>query len=536
MGKIIEKGFGAQEKIIEGVIKTAEAIETTLGPAGRCVAIEGMTGPEITRDGATVAKSVSFKNQYMNMGANLVKKAASRTEEQAGDSTSTVSILTKEFCVEGQKYIRTGYNINEIKSGMLKAEKWMVDYIKKNSIPVDGDLSKIEKVATISANNDPEVGKLVVECMEKVGIDGIITADLSSGLDTTIEVTTGIKLDRGWVSPQYVTSPEEGKCVMEDVYVLVVGERLSSVNQIVDILGSLADSRKPFLIVCDDIDDTVNTTLIMNTLSGAIRCCVVKGIDFGDNRKNMMEDLAVAVGADYICQENGLSISSATLSNVGKANKVVVSRDTCIIYEGYGDKDTISERAEALKKLVGRPETTPFDRMKLEKRIANLVGGIGIIKAGGASEAEKLNRKATIEDSILASKSAIAEGCVPGSGFIYYKGSLEVEKDRNFWKSLIGNEVEGAKIVFSALPVIMKTVANNSGVSGELVLEHVKKQKGYIGYNAKTKKYGDLYKDGVLDSAKSLRVALENSISAASMVLLIDCTIIEDTGAEEDKE
>lgn len=529
-GKIIEKGFEAQEKIIKGVVKAAEAIETTLGPAGRCVAIDGMTGPEITRDGATVAKSISFKDKYMNMGANLLRKAAARTEEQAGDSTSTVSILTKEFCLKGQKYIRTGYNINEVKSGMLKAEKWMKDFISKNSIPVDGDLNKIEHVATISANNDPEVGKLVVECMKKVGIDGIITADLSSGLETTIDVTTGIKLNRGWASPQYVTSPEDGKCVMENPYILVVGERLSSISQVVGILEPLAKEGKPFLIVCDDIDDVVSNTLIINTIGGAIRCCVVKGIDFGDARKNAMDDLALSVGADYICPENNLSITQATLNNLGKAGKVIVSRDSCIIYNGAGDQKLIEERAEVLKKLLSSPDTTVYDKTKLEKRIANLTGGIGIIKAGGASEAEKLNRKATIEDSILASKSAISEGCVPGSGYVYYMGTLEVQKDKAFWKSLVGNEVDGAQVIFDSLPVIMKTVAENSGKSGDVVLEEVlnNRKKQFYGYNAKTKTFGNLLQYGVLDSAKSLRVALENSISAASMILLIDCTVIED--------
>lgn len=533
-GKIIENGFSVREKIINGVKKAVDAIETTLGPSGRCVAIDGMTGPEITRDGATVAKSISFKDPHENMGASLVKKAASRTEEQAGDATSTTSILIKEFCSKGQIYIKQGFNVNEIKSGMLKVEKWMSDYIKENSIPVDGDLEKIEKVATISANNDPEVGKLVVECMKKVGVDGVITADMSSSLDTTIDVTTGIKLDRGWVSPQYVTSPEDGKCIMENPYIVIVGEKLSSLNQIIGIIESLAKSGRPFLIVCDDIDDVINTTLIMNSLSGAIRCCVVKGVDFGDSRKNIMEDLAISVGGSYICQENGLSITNATIEDMGAAKKVVVSRDSCIIYEGMGDQEAISERVGILKKLLKDPMITNYDKTKLERRIANLAGGIGIIKAGGASEAEKLNRKATIEDSILASKSAISEGCLPGGGYIYYKGSIDIQKDKAFWKSLSGHEVEGAKIVIDSLPIIMKTVADNSGVSGEVVLNEVKRnlKKSNYGYNAKLGRYEDLLNGGILDSAKVLRVALENSISAASMILLTDCTIVDEPVSE----
>ena len=526
-GKIINHGLDTQAKMIEGVIKTVDAIETTLGPAGRCVAISNDFGnPEITRDGATVAKSVSFSDPIINMGAQLVKTAASRTEDQAGDSTSTCSILIREFCTRGRRSLTTGRNVYEINSGMGKAMKWVKEYIVKNSILVDGDFEKIRKVATISANNDPEIGNLVVECMEKVGVNGVITAELSSGLDTQVDVTTGMKLERGWVSPQYITSPEDGKCVMENPYILVVGEKLSSVNQMIGILEGLVKSGRPFLIVCDDIDDVVNTTLIMNTLQGAIRCCVVKGIDFGDNRKNTMADIAIAVGATYLTPETGKTIKDATIEDLGSAKKVIISRDNTIIYEGFGNPDEVMERAEVIKARIQDPTTTEYDKTKFEKRLANLAGGIGIIKAGGASEAEKLNLKATIEDSILASKSAIEEGCVPGGGYIYYKASLDVMKDSSFWKGLVGDEEEGAKIVFSSLPCILKTIAINSGNSGDVVLEYLKKAKPGIGYNAKTKKYGNLLNEGILDSAKAIRVALENSISAAAMVLLTDCTII----------
>lgn len=531
-GKIIKKGLTTQAEIIEGVSEAVDAIKVTIGPSGKCVAIDGMTGPEITRDGATVAKSISFKDPVKNMGATLVRKAAALTEDMVGDNTSTTSVLIKELCEKGQKALRTGSNVNEIKSGMLKAEKWMENFIKKNSIPIDGDLEKIRKVATISANNDPEVGGLVVDCMKIVGINGIITAEMSSGLDTTIDVTSGMKIERGWTSPLYVTSPEDGKCIMENPYIIVVGEKLSNVNQILGILEPIIKEGRPFLIICDDIDDVVNATLIMNTTSGAIRCCVVKGVDFGDSRKNIMQDIAIAVGGDYICPENGLSISSATIENLGAAKKVVISRDSCVIYEGFGNKDEISERVEILKKRLEDPSTSLYDKNKFEKRIANLSGGIGIIKAGGATEAEKLNRKATIEDSILASKSAISEGCAPGGGYIFFKGSIEVEKDKAFWKSMTEDEIEGAKIVFSSLPIILKIIAENSGISSYEVMDTMKKsKKSYFGYNAKTKKFGNLLDEGILDSSKALRVSLENSISTASMILLTDCIIIDD---EED--
>lgn len=533
-GKVITEGLESQAKIIEGVEKAVNAIKVTLGPSGKAVAIglDSMVNdaPEVSRDGATVAKSISFKDQSLNMGAQLVRKAASLTEEQVGDATSSCSILVSEFCKKGQRYLKTGSNVNEIKSGMLKAGKWMTQYIASKAIPIDGDLEKIRRVATISANNDPEVGNLVVKCMEQVGINGVITADITSSLETEINVTTGMKLERGWASPQYVTSPEDGKCVLEDPHILVIGERISSVPQILPIIEEDIKAGKPFLVICDEMDDVVNATLVMNNLNGAIRCCVVKGIDFGDSRKNIMQDIAVAVGGKYISPDNGNPLANATLESLGTAKRVVVSRDNTIIYQGAGDKADIEARAEILKKRLADPSTSHYDKTKFEKRIANLVGGIGIIKAGGATETEKLNRKATIEDAILASKSAISEGCVPGGGYIYLKGAKEMAKDKDFWKGLTEDEKNGANIIMESLPIILKTIISNSGKSDpSVVVKDIEKSgKEYYGYNAKTGKYCNLLEDGVLDSAKVIRVALENAISTASMILLIDCTILED--------
>ena len=537
-GKIIEMGNEAQNEVIKGVVKAVEAVKITLGPAGKCVAISNDYGsPEISRDGASVIKTIQFKDYKMNIGAQLVKKAATLTEELVGDSTSSTSILIEEMCLKGQRSLNAGCNVNEIKSGMLKAGNWVKDFIKKNSIEIGDDLEKIRRVATISANNDPEVGNLVVECMEKVGIDGVITADLCSGLDTVIDVTTGMKLNRGWTSPQYITTPEDGKCTMENPYVAVIGEKLSSVSQILPLIEQIIKTGRPFLIICDDIDETVNMTLIVNTLQGAIRCCVVKGVDFGDSRENIMQDIAVATGGTYICEKNNITLAEATLEHLGGANKVVVSKDNTIIYEGMGDKEIIKKRADILKTRLNDPNISHYEKTKFSERIANLCGGIGIIKAGGATEAEKVNRKATIEDAILAAKSALSEGCAPGGGYVYLKASKAVEKDAGFWKTLQGDELEGAKIVFNSLPIITKTVAENSGVSGDVVINTIlKSSKEAYGYNAKTKKYCNLIEAGVLDSSKVLRVALENSISTASMVLLIDCTIIDEPDEKEKKE
>lgn len=539
----VKSGLEIQNEIIEGVRTVANAVGITLGPAGKCVAIQGgFEGaiPEVTRDGATVAKSIRLKNEIQNIGAQLVRKAAESTEEQVGDSTSSTCVLIRELCEKGRKAAQTGSNINEVKSGMMKASKWITDYIAKNAIPIEGDLEKIRKVATISANNDPVIGNLVVECMEKVGTDGVITADLSYSIDTTVDITTGMKLDRGWTSPHYVTSPNDGKCILDDPLIVVAGEKLANINQLAPLINKIMEAgSRPFLIICDDADEMVNATLAINNMRGAIRCCVVKGLDFGDSRKNLMQDIATMVGATYLCPENGIDVSNATIDNLGGAKKVVVSRDSCIIYEGKGSEDEINARADILRARLNDPSIASYDKTKFEKRLAGLTGGIGIIRAGGASEVEKINKKATIEDSILASKSAISEGCAPGCGYIYLMASLDVKKDKKFWKDLEGDEVEGAKIVFSSLPEVMRLIAENSGVSGDLVLNEVSKsKKKFWGYNAKTKKYGHLLDEGILDSAKALRVAIENSISAASMILLVDCSLtreeVENTDAGGD--
>lgn len=532
-GKIVKCGNEAQEKVIEGVIKSAEVIKRTLGPSGRGVIIGNEYGaPEISRDGATCAKSISFKDQEMNMGAQLLKKAAELTEKQAGDGTSTCSVLTEEFIKRGQKAIQTGANVNEIKAGMIKARNWVEDYIKASSIKIEGDLEKIRKVATISANNDSEVGDLIVDCMKKVGESGVITSDLASGLETVVDITTGMKLSRGYASPMFVTSPEENKCELDNPYVIVVGETISSVNQIIPIIELIAGERgthRPFVLIVNEMMENVLATLALNTNAGAIRACVVKGIDFGDARQNIMADIAVATGGKFISSENGISLDAVDLSCFGAAKKVIVSRDNTIILEGAGDKADIQARVEILKKRIEDSQTTEYDRSKFESRIANLSGGVAVVRAGGSTEVEKLNRRQTIDDAVLSAKAALTEGCCIGSGYIYLKAADEMKKDSKFFKSLSGNEKDGAEIIIASLPVVMKTVAENAGVSGDVVLEAVRNfKKSNYGYNAKTKKFEDLLEAGVLDSSKAVRVALENAISTAAMVLLIDGSIYED--------
>lgn len=505
--------------MISGIKKSVDVIAQTLGPKGRCVAIQNAFGdPEITRDGATVAKSISLPDPSEDMGVSLVKAAATKTEEQAGDSTTTTSLLIKEMVEKGSRHLKTGANLTEIKEGMDMAVKSVTEFIKINSIQVDGDLEKIRKVATISANNDPKVGDLIVEAMEKVGENGVIVADLSSGLDTNIEVVEGFKIDRGWASPHFVTSPEDGKCVMENPAILIAGEKISSVPQILPAVEASMKVLKgrPLLIFCDDMDENVMTTLVMNVLQGALRCCVVKGIDFGDNRKNVMEDIAVATGGTFVCPEYGITSGDVTAAELGGADKVVISKDSCILYTGHGDPENIKLRLDILRKRLDAPETSDYEKSKFEKRVSCLSGGIGIIKAGGASETEKNNRKATIDDAILASKSAISEGVVPGGGSIFLRAStMDVPK------GLTPDQKIGTEIVLESLPIVAKTIALNSGASGEVVIEKILAKKDpNFGYNAKTGKYCNLLEAGILDSAKALRVSLENATSAAGMCLL----------------
>lgn len=518
--------------IIAGVNAVADTVKVTLGPKGKCVAIQdGFDTPQITRDGATVAKAISLPDPIENMGAQIAKQAAKDTESAAGDSTSSTVVLLQELLKNGKKYIDSGdYNINEVKNGMEKAQKWVTDYIKNNAIEVKDDLEKIRKVATISANNDPEVGNFIVEGMKKVGIDGVLTAEMSSGLETAIDVRDGFRLNRGWASPHFVTSPVDGVCELNNPVILVCGEKLSTIPQIQNILVQLSDPqtgaiRRPLLIICDDCDEVIMTMLVVNVLNRALSCCVVKGIDFGDARKNLMADTAVAVGAQYVCPENNLKLENSNIDVLGEASRVVIDKDTCTIYDGAGDKTAIADRLAVLKAKLADPDLSDYEKTKIQKRVACLGNGICLIKAGGASEVEKQNRKATIEDAILASQSAIAEGVVPGGGYMLLSAQKEITKNLKSEK-LTASEAIGVKILLESLPVITKTIAENSGVCGDVVLEKISSKKvPNFGYNAKTGTYGDLLNDGVLDSAKALHIALDNAVSAAAMILLTDKTV-----------
>lgn len=513
-------------KMAIGVNKISEAVRQTFGPKGKCVAIETSFGsPDITRDGATVAKAIVLKDKIENMGAELVKKAAQSTEEQAGDGTSTSCILTNEIIKSAQSLVKLNTNLNDVKRGMEMAAREITETIKSSSVAVDNDLEKIRQVATVSANNDSTVGDLIVECMEKVGINGVITADVSKGIETKIDVTTGFKISRGWASPNFVTSPKEGKSILEKPAIAVIGERLSTISQVQPLIQNFVQAfqGKPLVIICDDIDDSILTFFLYNHLNGALKSCIIKGVDFGDNRKNIMEDIAICTGATFVCSEYGLELKNCGPEILGTADYVTVSKDSTIIREGGGDPDSIKSRIEILKERLSDQSLPNYDKTKFEDRIASLSGAIGIIRAGGASETEAMNKKATIEDAILAAKSAIDEGVVPGSGSVYLRAFL----NKPIIKDISEDTELGRQIVYNSLPEITKIIAENAGAHGDSVIETIikNKKKPNFGYNAKTGVFGNLIDMGILDSAKVLRVSIENAVSAASMVVMCSCTI-----------
>lgn len=523
MAKIIKEG---NEGLVKGVNICSNLVSKTLGPKGKAIAIQSpYGGPDISRDGITVLKAVELKDPIENMGAQMVKEASKKTEDLAGDNTSSCAVLIKEIVNQGKRYENQISNINEVRHGMETAVKLIDSYIQSVAIPVNGDIEKVRRVATISANNDPFVGDLICQAFGEVGFDGVVTADKATGLETTVEITKGFKVPKGWASPNFITNQGDGTCVLNNPLIMVCSENITTVPQVLNILEHSVRAAQPLLLICDSISDSVLVAILANVLNGALRCCVVAGPEFGDSRKNIMQDLATSTGATFICQEYGLKASEATPEMLGTANKVVVSKDSCIVFEGAGDEEEIAARLDILKQRLADPELSDYDKTKLQVRIAGLGGGVGVIKVGGASVAAQDNLKATIEDAILASKSTIEEGAAIGGGYTL----LQASKIDYSAENLSTDEKLGVEIVFKSLPVIMKTIAENSGLSGDVVIDKVEREgvENY-GYNAKTGEFGDLLEMGVLDSAKALRVSIENAVGAASMILLTDSVVYDE--------
>ena len=523
MAKEIKFDVDAREMLKQGVDQLANAVKVTLGPKGRNVVIEKKFGaPQITKDGVTVAKEVELENRFENTGAQLVKSVASKTGDDAGDGTTTATILTQAIVNEGLKNVTAGANPMDLKRGIDKAVKAVVAYIKENAEIVDDNYDKIEQVATVSANNDPEIGKLIADAMRKVSKDGVITIEESKSRDTYINVVEGMQFDRGYLSGYFVTDSDKMECVMENPYILIYDKKISNIKDFLPILQPAAESGRPLLVIAEDVDSEALTTLVVNRLRGGLKICAVKAPGFGDRRKAMLEDIAVLTGGVVISEEKGLKLEQATLEMLGTCDKVTVSKDNTTIVNGAGEKENIADRIAQIKNEIANTTST-YDKEKLQERLAKMSGGVAVLYVGANSEVEMKEKKDRVDDALCATRAAIEEGVVVGGGTTYIR-SLGVLKDI---KGENADEQTGIIIVERAIEEPLRQIVRNAGGEGAVVVQKVREGEGDFGYNARKDVYEDLRVAGVIDPAKVARVALENAASIAGMFLTTECLIVD---------
>lgn len=523
MAKEIKFDVDAREMLKQGVDQLANAVKVTLGPKGRNVVIEKKFGaPQITKDGVTVAKEVELENRFENTGAQLVKSVASKTGDDAGDGTTTATILTQAIVNEGLKNVTAGANPMDLKRGIDKAVKAVVAYIKENAEIVDDNYDKIEQVATVSANNDPEIGKLIADAMRKVSKDGVITIEESKSRDTYINVVEGMQFDRGYLSGYFVTDSDKMECVMENPYILIYDKKISNIKDFLPILQPAAESGRPLLVIAEDVDSEALTTLVVNRLRGGLKICAVKAPGFGDRRKAMLEDIAVLTGGVVISEEKGLKLEQATLEMLGTCDKVTVSKDNTTIVNGAGEKENIADRIAQIKNEIANTTST-YDKEKLQERLAKMSGGVAVLYVGANSEVEMKEKKDRVDDALCATRAAIEEGVVVGGGTTYIR-SLGVLKDI---KGENADEQTGINIVERAIEEPLRQIVRNAGGEGAVVVQKVREGEGDFGYNARKGVYEDLRVAGVIDPAKVARVALENAASIAGMFLTTECLIVD---------
>ena len=523
MAKIIKYNTEARELLKKGVDQLANAVKVTLGPKGRNVVIEKKFGaPQITKDGVTVAKEVELEDKFENTGAQLVKSVASKTGDDAGDGTTTATILTQAIVTEGLKNVTAGANPMDLKHGIDKAVAKVVEYIKNNAEVVGDNNYKIVPVATVSANNDPEIGKLLADAMRKVSKDGVITVEDSKTRDTTIGVTEGMQFDRGYLSSYFVTDTDKMECEMEDPYILIYDKKISNLKEFLPILQPAAESGRPLLVIAEDVDSEALTTLVVNRLRGSLKICAVKAPGFGDRRKAMLEDIAVLTGGVVISEEKGLKLEQATLEMLGSAKKVTVNKDNTTIVGGAGAKENIQERVNQIKNEIENTKSS-YDKEKLQERLAKLAGGVAVLYVGANSEVEMKEKKDRVDDALCATRAATEEGVVVGGGTTYIRAqkALEGLKGDN------ADEQTGINIVCRAIEEPLRQIVTNAGGEGAVVVDKVRQGEGDYGYNAREDKYEDLRKAGVIDPAKVERVALENAASIAGMFLTTECLIVD---------
>ena len=528
MAKEIKFNTDAREALKKGVDQLADAVKVTLGPKGRNVVIEKKFGaPQITKDGVTVAKEVELEDKFENTGAQLVKSVASKTGDDAGDGTTTATILTQAIVNEGLKNVTAGANPMDLKRGIDKAVSAVVDYIKQNAEQVGDNYDKIEQVATVSANNDPEIGKLLADAMRKVSKDGVITIEESKSRDTSIGIVEGMQFDRGYLSGYFVTDTEKLECVMENPYILIYDKKISNLKELLPVLQPAAESGRGLLIIAEDVDSEALTTLVVNRLRGGLKICAVKAPGFGDRRKAMLEDIAILTGGTVISEEKGLKLEQATLEMCGSADKVTISKDNTIIAGGAGSKDTIADRIIAIKKEIENT-TSNYDKEKLQERLAKLAGGVAVLYIGANSEVEMKEKKDRVDDALCATRAAIEEGVVAGGGTTYIRAlsALEGLKGDN------ADEQTGINIIKSAIEAPLRQICYNAGVEGAVVVNKVSEGNGDFGYNARTEVYEDMKKAGIIDPAKVARVALENAASVAGLFLTTESVICDKPAPE----
>ena len=528
MAKEILFNIEARDQLKKGVDALANAVKVTLGPKGRNVIIEKKFGaPHITKDGVTVAKEIELTDAYQNTGAQLVKEVASKTGDDAGDGTTTATVLAQAIIAEGLKNVTAGASPMDIKRGIDKAVAKVVDSIKHQAEKVGDNYDKIEQVATVSANNDPVIGKLIADAMRKVSKDGVITIEEAKGTDTTIGVVEGMQFDRGYLSAYFVTNTEKMECEMEKPYILIYDKKISNLKDFLPILEPAVQSGRPLLVIAEDVDSEALTTLVVNRLRSQLKICAVKAPGFGDRRKEMLEDIAVLTGGVVISEEKGLKLEQATIEMLGTADKVTVSKDNTTIVNGAGAKENIKERCDQIKAQIAATKSD-YDREKLQERLAKLSGGVAVLYVGAASEVEMKEKKDRVDDALRATRAAIEEGIVAGGGVAYIRAieSLDGLKGEN------DDETTGIAIIKRAIEEPLRQIVANAGKEGAVVVQKVSEGKGDFGYNARTDVYENMHAAGVVDPAKVTRVALENAGAIAGMFLTTECVIAE---KKEDK-
>lgn len=520
----------ARQKILDGVTILTDAVKATLGPQGRNVIIDRKFGsPLITKDGVTVAKEIELKDPFENMGAQLVREVASKTSDTAGDGTTTATVLAYSIYKEGMKHVVAGANPMELKRGIDKAVETVVEELKKLSKPVQ-DKKEIAQVGAISANNDPEIGNLIADAMDKVGKDGVITVEEAKGLATTLDVVEGMQFDRGYISPYFITDPERMECVYEDVFILIHEKKISSMKDLIPLLENIAKMGRPLLIIAEDVEGEALATLVVNKLRGTLQVCAVKAPGFGERRKAMLEDIAILTGGTAITEDLGIKLENIKLSDLGRAKKIVVDKENTTIVEGAGDPQKIQGRIKQIKTQI-EETTSDYDREKLQERLAKLAGGVAVIRVGAATETEMKEKKARVEDALHATRAAVEEGIVPGGGVALLRCIPALEKLK-----LDGDRQIGVEIVKKALEEPIKNIVQNAGLEGAVIVEKVKASKDInYGFDAQKEEFTDMMKAGVIDPTKVTRLALVNAASVAGLMLTTEVMVTEIPEEEKSK-